>query len=145
MFERYRIGGVVYNFCDELNRSGIRADKRQAHNLIADFIDLASNDMRRLGLRADQAAAALIVGLGNGLSASNIASKLFETQYEHYSLLFQLYCLVEMKVRDRPDYYSRAATLLNDDTFGALEEQFRKSLGEFQSEAKLSAIDNEAN
>jgi hypothetical protein len=103
--------------CAVLAREGARISRDQIRFLTSDVIDLAITDMKKIGLKGDQAAAALVVNLVNGLHEVGALKDLFDKDYEHYICLYWIYCYYYNKIFDQPDYFLRAKLLVGQNVF----------------------------
>jgi hypothetical protein len=117
MFERMRIQTSLNRACVVLAREGARISRGHIRYLTRDVIDLAINDMKKIGLKGDQAAAALIVNLVNGLHEVGALKDLFDKEYEHYICLYWVYCYYYNRIFERPDYFFRAKLLVDQNVF----------------------------
>ncbi|WP_164114475.1 hypothetical protein [Sphingorhabdus sp. Alg239-R122] len=96
---------------------GDPVDMRLIVEMAGPYVDMAANDMRRTKINGDDAAAALIINLTNGLSEQGNLIDLEKARSDSFRSLFTLYCFYCNSMFDVPEKYIRAKSLFNNDIF----------------------------
>ena len=112
MFERTRVGGALYTFCDRAR--GDKIDRAALKALTDPFMPVAIQDAKS-GLKADQAAASLIFRIVNHFSHEKFLEVLLEKQFDAFSALVKVYAVIFAEVSNNPTYFSHALSLFRRD------------------------------
>ena len=105
-----------------MTRDGEPVDRKHVRGLFDPFMGPAVRDMRRLNLKSDQAAVAMIFNVMNTFQKNDVLKKLYGERYDLFISLVRLYNAAYLLMSERPEYFNRAAMLFDSQVFTSLDD-----------------------